>query len=101
MSDLLDRVRAEIRDRLELTRSAVEEYEQLEAALAALEAAAEPSSASAPRARRPRAHRGGSRPHHTPRKRAPRGANRAALLRAVGERPDASAGELARVSGVA
>jgi DNA-binding transcriptional ArsR family regulator len=93
MSDLLDRVRAEIRDRLELTRSVVEEYEQLEAALAALRASDEPPS----RARRPRAHRGDPRP----RIRAPRGANRAALLRAVGEGPGASAGQLARASGVA
>jgi DNA-binding transcriptional ArsR family regulator len=97
MSDLLDRVRAEIRDRLELTRSAVEEYEQLEAALDALGVSAEP----APQARRPRAHRDDSRPRRPPRKRAPRGANRAALLRAIGERPGASAGELARASGVA
>ena len=36
MSELLDRVRREIRERLESTRAAVFEYERLEAALRAL-----------------------------------------------------------------
>jgi hypothetical protein len=36
MSELLDRVRAEIRERLEVTRAAVDEYQRLEAALEAL-----------------------------------------------------------------
>ncbi len=104
MSDVLDRVRGEIRQRVEQSRDAVREYEQLEAALAALEgiratSAAAPSAASAaavPPARRSTP----AKVPRAPRKRAARGANRAALLQAVAERPGASVGVLASASGI-
>jgi hypothetical protein len=82
MAELLDRIHAEIRERLEASRAAAQEYERLEAALAAM-------GGPAPRRRAP------SEP------RAPRGANREAVLRALEERPGASASELATASGVA
>jgi IclR helix-turn-helix domain len=87
MAELLDRIHAEIRERLEASRAAAQEYERLEAALAAMGGPAR-SAAPAPR-RRP------AEP------RAPRGANRDAVLRALEERPGASASELAAASGVA
>jgi sugar-specific transcriptional regulator TrmB len=83
MAEILDRIHAEIRERLASCRAAAEEYERLEAALAALGSAPEPA-----RRRRP------AQP------RAPRGANREAVLRALEERPGASASELAAASGV-
>jgi hypothetical protein len=87
MAELLDRIHAEIRERLEASRAAAQEYERLEAALAAMGG---PARAAAPAPRR--------RPAEP---RAPRGANREAVLRALEERPGASASELAAASGVA
>jgi len=84
MAETLDRIHAEIRERLAAGRAASQEYERLEAALAALGAPTAPA-----RARR--------RPAQP---RAPRGANREAVLRALEERPGASASELAAASGV-
>jgi MarR family len=84
MAEILDRIHAEIRERLAAGRAAAQEYERLEAALAALG-----GPAPAPPARR-----------RETRPRAPRGANRAAVLRALEERPGASASELAAASGV-
>jgi hypothetical protein len=150
VSELLDRILNELRERLEVSRAAVHEHERLEAALRALggasarathvvsgrgsdqrpaagatkPAAKQPTaaqgkrSAAASRAGGPtasapaaRGSRAASAKRHggfaaragrtTPtRKRAPRGANRAAVLRAVGERPGVSAPEIAAVSGV-
>jgi predicted HTH transcriptional regulator len=56
------------------------------------------TNASATGGARRRARRNGAAA--TPRKRAPRGANREAVLRVLQERPGASSGELASVSGV-
>ncbi len=105
MSDLLDRLRGEIHGRLDVTRAAVTEYEQLEAALAAL-AAVNGATSAGPSAK-PRQARASavtpaprSRPVAARASRAPRGANRAAVLKAASERPGASAGELAAASGV-
>ena len=84
MAELLDRIHAEIRERLEASRAAAQEYERLEAALAAMGGPAPVSRRRVP-----------SEP------RAPRGANREAVLRALEERPGASASELATASGVA
>ena len=149
MSELLDRILREIRERLATSRAAVVEHERLEAALHALDGAgagatrvvsrrseghrsiagakrpaARPSSpASGNRAAAPRpaprrasgATPRGSRTSSAPGparsvgragggvpggRRAPRGANREAVLRAVGGRPGVSARELAAVSGV-
>jgi IclR helix-turn-helix domain len=103
MPDLLERIQAEIRERLDASREAVREYERLRAALEALDGAARPASrgdrsqatpVARSRARR-RAQSGGSR------KRAPRGANREAVLQVVGERPGITTSELAAASGVA
>ena len=103
MPDLLERIEAEIRERLDASREAVREYERLRAALEALDGAARPASSgdrsqatpvARSRARR-RAKSDGSR------KRAPRGANREAVLQVVGERPGITTSELAAASGVA
>jgi hypothetical protein len=107
MSELLERVRAEVRQRLEERRAAVLEYERLEAAdaaLAVLLASAAPTAAAADTpaaaAAAPRASRPARRSSAGPRTRAPRGANRAAVLKAAGDRPGASVGELAVASGI-
>jgi hypothetical protein len=147
VSELLDRILREIRERLEASRAAVHKHERLEAALRALggagarathvvsglgsrqrpaagatkRAAEQPTAArgkrraaaprdgapstSASRARAASAERrGGSAARAarttSARKRAPRGANREAVLRVVGERPGVSAPETAAVSGV-
>src|SRR5262245_29901159 len=101
MSDVLNRVRAEITERLDVLRPAVEEAAELEAALAAF-GGLSPSAPQLPKPAPPHsfasAKRGAARSR--PAKRAPKGANRAAVLRAVDERPGASAAELAAASGV-
>jgi hypothetical protein len=84
MAEILDRIHAEIRERLAAGRAAAQEYERLEAALAAIGG----SDRAKPARRRPA------------QARAPRGANREAVLRALEERPGASASELAAASGV-
>jgi hypothetical protein len=103
MPDLLERIQAEIRERLDASREAVREYERLRAAIEALDGAARQASRgdrsqTTPVARsrtRRGAQSGGSR------KRAPRGANREAVLQVVGERPGITSSELAAASGVA
>jgi len=97
MAELLDRIHAEIRERLEASRAAAQEYERLEAALAAMGG---PARAAAPR-RRPAEPRAAAARRRPAERRAPRGANREAVLRALEERPGASASELATASGVA
>ena len=92
--DLLSRIRAEIDARLAELRPRVQEITRLEAALAALGKEASSRRAALPKARvRPQ-------PRRTPTHRAPRGANRAAILEAVSARPGASAAELAKVTGI-
>ena len=90
LPDLLDRIQEEIGERLDASREAVREYERLQAALEALDGAARPASrgdrsqttpVARSRARR-RAQSGGAP------KRAPRGANREAVLQVVGEACD-------------
>ena len=98
---LLDRIRAEIRARLRESEAAAREYERLEAALAALDAlkrsgsprAAADSRPAATRRRAKRAAAGRKAP-------APRGANQAAVLAVVGERPGVAVSELSTASGV-
>jgi hypothetical protein len=88
--ELLGRIRREIDERLKELRPAVEEIPRLEAALAAFD-----GWGSA---------RGGTsqngRSRSTTGKRAPRGANRQAILKAVDERPGLGAAELAKVTGM-
>jgi IclR helix-turn-helix domain len=144
VSELLDRIHREIRERLEASRAAVLEHERLEAALHALGDAGSrkrsprpAAAATAKRGARARAGRasaktrdaagavvdgGGRRAGRSGNgaasagrakgrvaraagparagKRAPRGANRAAVLRVTGERPGVTAPELAAASGV-
>jgi hypothetical protein len=102
MPDLLDRIAAEIRERLDASRAAVAEYERLEAARRALDGS-DGSGSPAVRPRRqqnavPRQRRAGGTAWRA--KRAPRGANREAVLRVVGERPGLTTAELAAASGV-
>jgi predicted HTH transcriptional regulator len=98
--DLLDRIREEIRERLEASREAVEESRRLEGALAALEStdghAAREGQTTSARSRG----RSSGRQRPAVRKRAPRGANREAVLRVVNERPGVTPTELAAAAGV-
>lgn len=92
--DLLDRIRLEIRERLERSRAAYEESRRLEAALAALD----PDARSSGPRRRSAAP---SQPRSPRRRRARPGANREAILAVVRERPGVSAGEIAQATGIA
>ena len=101
MADLLDRIRVEISTRLSELRPLVDEHRRLDAALRAL---SEPTSkgpapppATSPARSRPRVR---AKTPTRRRKRAPRGANREAVLRAVMDRPGATSAELAARSGV-
>jgi hypothetical protein len=129
VSELLDRIEKEIRERLAATRAAVLEHERLQAALQALTETGE----DAARAVKGRVRRAGARDAEpaptapapppvpapaavepapatprsaarrkppTPRPRAPRGANREAVLKVVGERPGVTNAELSAASGV-
>lgn len=101
MAELLDRIRVEMNARLSELRPLVDEYRRLDAALQALgertsTASAPPSTGS----RRPARSRAHVATTAKPRRRAPRGANREAVLRAVSDRPGATSAELAAVSGV-
>jgi transposase len=134
VSELLDRIRGEIRERLEATRAAVLEHERLEAALQALgdagsrgtravrggghgsrEGEAARRSRAAAKTSSPRARTGERRSKASgtakgaararagaapARKRAPRGANREAVLRVIGQRPGVTTRELAAASQV-
>lgn len=123
MPDLLDRIREELNSRLAELRSAVDEHQRLDSALLALGEAGDkaparavtndtkspaprtrgPRAAPAPRTRGQRAARKNTQRKKTQakqRKRAPRGANRQAVMRAVQDRPGATSAELATVSGV-
>ena len=96
VADLLQRIRSEIKDRLEASRAAIEETARLEAALRALEGLPSPQTGS-----RSQAPAGGERAvAATSRGRATRGANRAAVLDAVRERPGGSPAEIAAGSDV-
>src|SRR3954454_4745736 len=93
---LLDRILAEIRDRLDASREAYEESQRLEAALTAL-GSGRPSEPSRPRATSRRASRSPAR--SSPR--APRGENLRRIRALVAERPGATAAEIASATGIA
>jgi hypothetical protein len=79
----------------------VEEYNQLQAARTALNAV-DPTAASASRGRvRATQTAGSARPAATPSGRAPRGANRAAILAFVGANPGATVAEISDATGIA
>src|SRR4051812_46017841 len=109
MSEFLREVQGEIRERLRALHPAVAEYERLEAGLAALDGVRAPASrvtgATPPRAASAPAPESSAASRRTSSRRrsatrAPRGANRAAVLRALGERPGVGVSELAAATGV-
>jgi CRP-like cAMP-binding protein len=94
--DLVDRILQEIRERKEASRAAYEESQRLQRALAALDQ--QDGRSRGPETRR-RGRGGASTARRGPR--AAPGANRAAILAAVRERPGVTAGELAAATGIA
>lgn len=106
MADLVGQIQRDIEKRLRELKPLIEEKEQLEAVLAALTngSAASPTVAAAPRARAatPRSAAAGRAPYAGGKsRRAPRGANREAILAVVRERPGISAAEVASVTRIA
>jgi CRP-like cAMP-binding protein len=92
--ELLERVLREIRERKQAAQAAYDESRRLERALAAL----------GPRARRPRRTGDGSPVEPPSRRRRPRaapGANRAAIVALVHERPGVTTGEIAQATEIA
>lgn len=102
MADLVGQIQRDIEKRLQELRPLLEEKERLEAVLAALKNG---YGAPAPAAKRPRPaptssaarapYAGGKS------RRAPRGANREAILSVVRERPGVSAAEVASITRIA
>jgi hypothetical protein len=99
MSELLERIRGEIHERLAVSRAAAEEYQRLEAALAALSGSASGSERPAT-ARKPKQATKRPAQRATAGPRAPRGANREAVLRLLDDRPGVGVSELAGATGV-
>src|SRR4051794_14371165 len=95
MPDLLDRILHEVRQRLDASRSAAEEYRQLERALEAIDGTS-PKPDDRGRARR--SNRRSGRPRES--KRAQRERNRERLLAVLRDRPGVTREELSNVSGV-
>jgi DNA-binding transcriptional ArsR family regulator len=104
MADLVGQIQRDIERRLQELRPLLAEKEQLEAVLVALTSDANGGSTSRPRARAravaaapvERAPYAGGKS-----RRAPRGANREAILAVVRERPGVSAAEVADVTKIA
>jgi len=106
MADLVGQIQRDIEKRLEELRPLIEEKEQLEAVLAALTngvGARVSAPAAAPRAARATTSRAAGRAPYAGGKsrRAPRGANREAILSVVRERPGVSAAEVAAITRIA
>ncbi|HST38323.1 MAG TPA: winged helix-turn-helix domain-containing protein [Conexibacter sp.] len=104
MADLVGQIQRDIEKRLKELRPLIEEKDQLEAVLAALSGDYVPANGSAAPAR-PRARAAapaGRAPYAGGKsRRAPRGANREAILQLVGERPGISAAEVAEITNIA
>jgi len=105
MADLVGQIQRDIEKRLQELRPLIEEKERLEAVLAALTNGSGGSpSVSAPRARAAAtpSRSAGRAPYAAGKgRRAPRGANREAILTVVRERPGVSAAEVAEVTRIA
>jgi DNA-binding transcriptional ArsR family regulator len=107
MADLVAQIQRDIERRLQELRPLLAEKEQLEAVLAALTNGHAPSSgggsADRRRARSAAAPASAARAPYAggKRRRAPRGANREAILQVVRERPGVSAAEVAEVTKIA
>jgi hypothetical protein len=107
LPDLLERIRAELHERLDASRAAVTEYEQLQRALQALDGAspAPRGRSGESRTRRTRqapasAAGGPRRRTAAARRRAPRGQNRERVLRVLSERPGVTPAEVVSASGL-
>lgn len=103
MADLVGQIQRDIEKRLAELRPLIQEKEQLEAVLAALSGDfnGNGSSGSSPR-RAARASSGARAPYAGGKqRRAPRGANREAILKIVAERPGVSAAEVAEITNIA
>ncbi|MDW5594491.1 winged helix-turn-helix domain-containing protein [Conexibacter stalactiti] len=104
MADLVGQIQRDIEKRLKELRPLIEEKDQLEAVLAALSGDYVPANGTATPAR-PRARAAvpaGRAPYAGGKsRRAPRGANREAILKLVGERPGISAAEVAEITNIA
>ncbi|ADB49263.1 winged helix-turn-helix domain-containing protein [Conexibacter woesei] len=105
MADLVGQIQRDIEKRLRELRPLIEEKEQLEAVLAALSGDHTGNGSSSASAARPRARAAASAaraPYAGGKsRRAPRGANREAILKVVGERPGISASEVAEITNIA
>jgi DNA-binding transcriptional ArsR family regulator len=100
MADLVGQIQRDIERRLAELRPLIEEKEQLESVLAALKNG---SGVSAPvrSASRPAASSGRAQYAAAKGRRAPRGANREAILSVVRERPGITASEVADITQIA
>lgn len=102
MADLVGQIQRDIERRLQELRPLIEEKEQLEAVLAALTNGAAGAAPAAPRARATTPRAAGRAPYAAGKnRRAPRGANREAILSVVRERPGVSAAEVAAITRIA
>ena len=104
MAELVGQIQRDIEKRLRELRPLIEEKEQLEAVLAALNGDySAPANGTAARSRaRATASPSGRAPYAGGKsRRAPRGANREAILKLVGERPGISAAEVAEITNIA
>lgn len=106
MPDLLDQIRRELQQRLEASRAAVREHEQLQAALVALDESGRGAPAAARSTAATKDGRDGTaptrrrRPARAPRQRAPHGQNRERVLAVVRERPGVTPLEIAAAAGI-
>jgi predicted HTH transcriptional regulator len=102
MADLVGQIQRDIEKRLQELRPLIEEKERLEAVLAALTNGSAHAVASAPRARVTATPPAARAPYAAGKgRRAPRGANRDAILAVVRERPGVSAAEVAEITKIA
>jgi DNA-binding transcriptional ArsR family regulator len=103
MADLVGQIQRDIEKRLQELRPLIEEKERLEAVLAALTNGSAAAVASAPPRVRATTTRPAARAPYAAGKgrRAPRGANRDAILQVVRERPGVSAAEVAEITKIA
>ncbi|HET6449036.1 MAG TPA: helix-turn-helix domain-containing protein [Conexibacter sp.] len=102
MADLVGQIQRDIEKRLQELRPLIEEKEQLEAVLAALTNGSTVAAPAAPRARATTTRPAARAPYAGGKsRRAPRGANREAILSVVRERPGVSAAEVAEITKIA
>jgi predicted HTH transcriptional regulator len=102
MADLVGQIQRDIEKRLQELRPLIEEKERLEAVLAALTNGSAATPVSAPRPRATTTRSAARAPYAAGKgRRAPRGANREAILTVVRERPGVSAAEVAEITKIA